>query len=203
MKILYTVLDAIEYAAVERYAALLPDARREKIARLRFDGDKLLSLAAGLLIRRAVGDAPILLGEHGKPYVRDGGVFFSVSHSGRCAAIVVDQSEVGLDVEKLPAGDYMKIARRFYHPNELRFVESAADPARAFARVWTRKEAYLKQLGIGIATELEAIDTVGGELSERMSTFDLGAYAMSVCTEAAVPEEEIYISEIEIKELLS
>lgn len=201
MKILYTCLDAIEYAAVERYAALLPDYRREKIDRLRFDSDKLLSLAAGLLIRRTVGDAPIILNEHGKPYVRGGGVYYSVSHSGCRAAIAVDSAEVGLDVEKLPDRDYMKIARRFYHPNELSCIQNADDPARAFTRIWTRKEAYLKQIGIGIATDLSALDTTGGEPGDRIRSFDLDGYVMSVCTAHETAEDHIQISNIELKDL--
>ena len=39
--------------------ALLPPDRQNKIARYRFEKDKLLSLAAGLLIRRAIGESPI------------------------------------------------------------------------------------------------------------------------------------------------
>ena len=203
MNIIYTFLDTIEYSDVVQYEALLPLSRREKIARLRFDRDKLLSLAAGLLIRHAAGDRPIELNEHGKPYVRDGGLFFSVSHSGNCAAIAVDGAEVGLDVEKLPTQDYMKVARRFYHPNELKFVEEADDPARAFTRVWTRKEAYLKRIGTGIASDLKAFDTTSGDLSDRIHSFDLDGYIMSVCSEEIIPNETIHISNVELKTLVS
>ena len=202
MDIFYILLDTIEYADAARYAALLPPERQAKIARFHFDSDKLLSLAAGLLIRRAVGEGPFTLNEHGKPYAPGSGIQFSVSHSGACAAIVTDSAEIGLDVEKLRTGDYMKIARRFYHPGELQFVESADDPARAFTRVWTRKEAYLKQLGVGIATDLTAFDTVSGELSGRIASFDLDGYALSVCTANIILIENINISELELKDLI-
>ena len=202
MQIIYTLLDTTEYSAVERYASLLPPGRQAKIARYRFDNDKLLSLAAGLLIRHAVGDADMTLNEHGKPYLPGSDMHFSVSHSGACAAIAVDSAEVGLDVEKLPDRDYMKIARRFYHPNELAYVEAAADPARAFTRVWTRKEAYLKQIGTGIASDLTAFDTVSGELSERIHSFDLDGYVISICTNNIIPIENIDISATELKDLI-
>lgn len=201
MRIIYTCLDTIEYRDVAPYAALLPEYRREKIARLRFDSDKLLSLAAGLLIRYAAGEGEIAVGEHGKPYFKSGGLHFSVSHSGRCAAIAVDEDEIGLDVEKLPDRDYLKLARRFYHPNERACVENAADPARAFTRVWTRKEAYLKQRGTGVAADLAAFDTTSGELSERIRSFDLNGYVLSVCMDRIIPLENINISELELKEL--
>lgn len=202
MHIIYTLLDTIEYADVARYAALLPPQRREKIARYRFDSDKLLSLAAGLLIRREVGDAELSLNEHGKPYLPGSEVHFSVSHSGKCAAIAVDSAEAGLDVEKLPDRDYMKLARRFYHPNELGYVEASDDPARTFTRIWTRKEAYLKQIGTGIATDLATFDTTSGEPAERIVSYDIDGYVISVCTESKILSENIDISCIELKSLL-
>ena len=103
MKIEYVVLDEkLKIEELSGYIALLPHERQEKIARYRFEKDKLLSLAAGLLIRRAIGESEIALGEHGKPYAQNG-VYFSVSHSGRVAAIAVDDIELGLDVEEARA----------------------------------------------------------------------------------------------------
>ena len=200
LKVSYILLGQINYRDVRQYAELLPPERREKIDRLRFDRDKLLSLSAGLLIRREIGDTPMILNEHGKPYAVGSEKFFSVSHSGDCVAIAVDDREVGVDVEKLPDKEYLKIARRFYHPNELSYVENADDPARAFTRVWTRKEAYLKQIGTGIATDLTAFDTTSGILAERILSHDIEGYVLSVCTEEPL-SETIYISELELKEV--
>ena len=201
MKIIYTLLDTIEYADVAPYAVLLPASRQEKIARLRFDGDKLLSLSAGLLIRHAAGEGDPALNAYGKPYF-PGGVHFSVSHSGRCAAIAVDDAAIGLDVEKLPEKDYLKIARRFYHPDELAYVEQAQDQPRSFSRIWTRKEAYLKQRGTGIAADLSAFDTTSGKLAEHIASFDLEGYVLSVCTEKIILDKNIKISVLELKDLI-
>lgn len=201
MKIKYVLLDGVAYGELSRYAATLPRERQEKIERLRFEKDKLLSLVAGLLIRHEIGDVPMVVNEHGKPYVDGAEKFFSLSHSGTCVMIAVDDREIGADVEKLPEKDFLKIAERFYHPNEREYVKRAADPARAFTHIWTRKEAYLKQLGIGIATDLTAFDTTSGELSERLRTFDIEGYAISVCTEYPL-NDETYISKLELKCLL-
>ena len=200
LKVSYILLGQINYHDVRQYAEILPQERREKIDRLRFDRDKLLSLTAGLLIRREIGDTPMTLNAHGKPYAVGSEKFFSVSHSGDCVAIAVDDREVGVDVEKLPDKEYLKIARRFYHPNELSYVENADDPARAFTRVWTRKEAYLKQIGTGIATDLTAFDTTSGDLAERILSRNIEGYVLSVCTEEPL-SETIYISELELKEV--
>ncbi len=196
----YVMLNGVKYADVSGYARDLPPKRREKIERLRFEKDKLLSLTAGMLIRNRIGNTPLSENEHGKPYA-DGGQFFSVSHSGECVVIAVDDREIGIDVERLPDRDYLQIAERFYHPNELAYVRRAEDSARAFTYVWTRKEAYLKQIGIGIATDLKAFDTVSGELSERVASVDLEGYVISVCVEDSERLQDVYISELELKEV--
>lgn len=201
MKIEYVLTEGIAYEDVRRYAALLPKERQEKIDRLRFDKDKLLSLVAGLLIQKRIGDVPLTFNAHGKPYAVGSEKFFSVSHSGDCVVIAVDEKEIGADVEKLPDKEYLKIAERFYAPGELRYVLDAEDQARAFTRIWTRKEAYLKQLGTGIATDLRAFDTTSEELSRRIVTYDIEGYAISVCTADEIDNRVDYISNLELKEL--
>ena len=202
MKIEYVVLDEnLRWEERKGAAALLPPERQEKIARYRFEKDKLLSLAAGLLIRRAIGESPIVFGDHGKPYVNNG-VYFSVSHSGRAAAIAVDDVEVGLDVEQIPDESRLKIADRFYHPGERAYVREAMDPCRAFCEIWTRKEAVLKMTGEGISTDLTAFDTTVQPLSAQLYTCGLREYCLSVCSAEPLAEKRIDISELELKDLL-
>lgn len=196
------MLDGVEYEKVKRYTLFLPPERQEKIDRLRFEKDKLLSLVAGLMIRDQMGDLPLNINEHGKPYAMGSDRFFSVSHSGECVAIGVDDREIGVDVEKLSQKDFMRIAQRFYHLNELEYVQNASDRERAFTRIWTRKEAYLKQIGIGIATDLKAFDTTSGELGQRIASFDIDGYVISVCAENTIDENGIDFSNIELNDLL-
>lgn len=201
MKIEYIVLDeALTFDRVSEYTQLLPPERQEKIARYRFDKDKLLSLAAGLLIRRAIGERPITLGEHGKPYAH--GCFFSVSHSGRIAAIAVDDTEIGMDVEQLPDESRLKIADRFYHPAERQYVKQADDPCRAFCEIWTRKEAVLKMTGEGISTDLTAFDTTSEPLKGQLFTTAIEDCCLSVCSREPIGDQPFDISELELKRLL-
>lgn len=202
MKIEYVILDeSIAFEAVQGFVSLLPKERQGKIARYRFEQDKLLSLAAGLLIRRAVGDSPLYSGSHGKLYAENG-IFFSVSHSGRIAAIAVDDREIGLDVEQLRDEKQLKIADRFYHPAERAYVVASKDPCRAFCEIWTRKEAYLKMTGEGISADLTAFDTTAEPLRKLLFTTAVGDYCLSVCAAAPIGDREIHISEIELKDLL-
>ena len=88
MEVKYIILEKnITYNDLRRYESLLLDHRRKKIARYRFDADKLRSLIAGLLIRQATGGGELVFGEHEKPYLADGSLYFSVSHSGEIVAI--------------------------------------------------------------------------------------------------------------------
>ncbi|WP_405343505.1 4'-phosphopantetheinyl transferase family protein [Ruminococcus sp.] len=202
MKIEYVVLDEnLKIEDFKEAVALLPPERQAKIARYRFEKDKLLSLAAGLLINRAIGESPITFGEHDKPYA-ESGVYFSVSHSDRVAAIAVDDVEVGLDVEEIPDESRLKIADRFYHPREREYVREAADQCRAFCEIWTRKEAVLKMTGEGISTDLTAFDTTALPLSAQLFTSGSNGYCMSVCSAEPLGEKRIDISELELKELL-
>ena len=204
MKIEYIVLDEnLKLSDLAGYEKLLPGYRKEKIVRYRFEKDQLRSVIAGLLIRRAIGDGEIVFGAHEKPYAKDSGIYFSVSHSGDVVAIAVDENEVGLDVEELPAENRLKIADRFYHPAERAYVHGAQDMPRAFCRIWTRKEAVLKMTGEGISTDLTAFDTTTEPLSGQLATVDLDGYCLSVCSEKAINSTDVYISEIELKGLLT
>lgn len=200
MKILYVDISQYEYEDLRRYEALLPPERREKIARFRFDGDKLRSLVAGLLLRHEIGERAVALGEHGKPYAED--VYFSLSHSGSIVAIAVDDVEVGMDVEQIADESRLKIAERFYHPHERETVRKAADQPRAFTRIWTCKEAYLKMTGEGISADLTAFDTDAPPLSDQIVSFDLEGYCLSVCSAEKINADVVYISEIELSRLL-
>ena len=202
MKLIYTLLDTTEYSDVERYIPLLPRYRRERIERARFEADKLLSLSAGLLIRSAAGDSQLVFNEHEKPYAKDSDIFFSVSHSGMCAAIAVDSAEVGLDVERIADRDYMSAARRYYHPAEYALVENSDDCLHAFYRIWTRKEAFLKREGTGIAARLNAFDSTSKELSGHILSFELSDYAVSVCSAGTLSMDDIEISRVELKDLI-
>jgi 4'-phosphopantetheinyl transferase len=98
---------------------------------------------------------------HGKPRLAGRSELdFSLSHSGELALIAVARGRlVGADVERVrPRTDVLAIARGSLSARERQTVESMeTDAARraAFFRCWTRKEAYLKGLGTGLAGGLD------------------------------------------------
>ncbi|MBW1604377.1 4'-phosphopantetheinyl transferase superfamily protein [Streptomyces sp. JJ66] len=99
---------------------------------------------------------------HGRPAVTGAAVHHSLSHTGGLAVIALATTPVGVDVERLPSIDTVTTTARSLHPRET--TELAATPPAeapaAFARAWTRKEAYLKGLGIGLGRD-PSLDYVG------------------------------------------
>ena len=49
------------------------------------------------------------------------------------------------------------VAKRVFSPEELSQVESSPDPSAEFTKIWTKKEAYLKMLGVGLSDSLNKI----------------------------------------------
>ena len=88
-----------------------------------------------------------------------GGVEFSVSHTRGLVAIALAAQPVGVDVEGDPTDAWPDLVG-WLHPNEQREVAAATDPVVAFGRAWTRHEAHLKALGIGLGRE-PSLDHLG------------------------------------------
>jgi len=111
----------------------------------------LRSHAALRAILRGYTEAPLdfVLAEGGKPYLPGAPhLKFNLSHSHEMALVgVALHTEVGVDVEHIrPLSDYAAMAERFFPASEAADVLDERD----FFRRWTRIEAALKALGIGI-----------------------------------------------------
>jgi 4'-phosphopantetheinyl transferase len=111
-------------------------------------------------------------GPHGKLYLAQNAgipIQFNMSHSRDLAlyAVILDR-EIGIDVEWMDADLLVQpLAARYLTPSQYREFLATPDQAiqrsAAFYRLWTRKEAYLKALGLGLsglsqAGEREEID---------------------------------------------
>ncbi|MFF6953476.1 4'-phosphopantetheinyl transferase family protein [Streptomyces iakyrus] len=109
---------------------------------------------------------PVCGGPHGRPDVPGAPLCFSLSRTDGLCLLAFADTTVGVDIERLPDPDAVAALTATLHPREAE--ELAACPAdlrpAAFARVWTRKEAYLKGLGTGLGRDL-GLDRLGA--SER------------------------------------
>jgi 4'-phosphopantetheinyl transferase len=106
-------------------------------------------------------------------------VDFNLAHSGGEAVIAVaDGAAVGVDIELTkPIAEVESLARVVFSDDERRELELACDPVSAFLNGWTRKEAYVKALGLGLEAPLTEITV---SLSERPALLSTGIRDQSV-----------------------
>lgn len=148
-------------------ADLLDDGERARVERFKFPHLRERQQVATGLLRFALGRLLDLdprslrfdVGEFGKPALADGPVF-NLSHSGDWWLLgVASGGRLGVDVEAhRTLADLESLARSTFQRDEAAEVTGHADPAerhRAFFRVWSRKEAFIKALGMGLSYPLE------------------------------------------------
>jgi 4'-phosphopantetheinyl transferase len=154
--------------------ASLSAAERTRAAQLSFMHDRVRYIQAHGMVRQILGnylDAdPSMLSfarnRHGKPYLlrlgHDPNLEFNLSHSGDCCMLAVRlDRQVGIDVEKvrdLPQA--MAIAKSYLNPAETSLLAALSETARrdSFFALWTRKEAMVKALGVGLAAKLSRLE---------------------------------------------
>ena len=94
----------------------------------------------------------------GKPRLRGRDLEFNLTHSGALAALAVSaRTPVGIDVETIRTPrDPLALARRFFAPEEARELGCISPDRRnrAFLTAWTRKEAFVKGVGVGLSGHL-------------------------------------------------
>ena len=153
-------------ALFERLYASVPEHRRQRVDRMRFDKDKRLSLGVWGLLQKGLKDWGICdkeltlsYGENGKPFLKDyPAVFFNLSHSGERVMCAIADCEVGCDVERIRDTDF-KIAKRFFHEEEYGQIlrqSSVQKKQEMFYRYWTLKESFLKVTGQGMSFPLDS-----------------------------------------------
>ena len=116
---------------------------------------------------------PIACTLQGKPYLpascSTAQLHFNLSHSRDAILFAVRRGEpVGIDVEYMRDSlDFVSLAKRFFSEQEYRDINSLAElkQKNAIYTHWTRKEAYLKATGKGLAGLKEAASLEHGLLS--------------------------------------
>ncbi len=166
--IFFVNTDQFSEDEVLAYNRILTESEREVASRFRFLRDRNSYIVTHAILR-------IILGNHfeteptsiefktnffGKPSVqmnsRD--IHFNLSHSSGLSALAFsDQSEVGIDIERIdPEFDFDLIVNTQFSEKESRYLKAVEpDPRKTFYILWTRKEAILKTLGTGIGENLD------------------------------------------------
>ena len=119
---------------------------------------QILRRVLALYLGEAAEEIEFARGEHGKPRLaaEPGRLAFNLSHSGELVLVAVAEGrEVGVDVERLKAErDLVALAERAFDSEGAKAVRAAGgdDRTHVFYDLWTRHEARLKCLGVGLAS---------------------------------------------------
>ncbi|MDR0874824.1 MAG: 4'-phosphopantetheinyl transferase superfamily protein [Clostridiales Family XIII bacterium] len=140
------------------------------------------------------GSPAFVYGPHGKPFFADPsltGLYFSLSHTTGACVCAVSDAPVGCDIERPKIRDmqedrFVKIAKRFFAPDEAERIMH--DPVHAFFPIWTKKEAFVKWTGKGIAEGLSSFSVF--DLPERIvcENVTLAGAEDAVCAICYAPE---------------
>lgn len=104
--------------------------------------------------------------KRGKPYIEElSDVHFSISHSGEYWMCAVSDAEVGLDIQIESQVKREKLAKRFFHPQEITWLDT--NGYDKFCLIWAKKESWLKYTGQGLGGGLSSFSVVDPLLAEQ------------------------------------
>ncbi|HEY9619870.1 MAG TPA: 4'-phosphopantetheinyl transferase superfamily protein [Crinalium sp.] len=162
-------------SSIAHFAKLLSADEQAKAARFRFERDRhhytvgrgLLRTLLGRYLNLNPAKVQFVYGPHGKPELMDGlggdrTLRFNLSHShGLTLYAFTVHQQIGVDIEYIRATpDAEQIVNSYFSEQEkATFSRLSPDQQSiAFFNGWTRKEAYLKAIGDGLAHPLNQIE---------------------------------------------
>jgi 4'-phosphopantetheinyl transferase len=160
-------LDEQSPVAIQQLQTLISSDEAERARRFYFERDRrrfivgrgILRTLLGQYVGRAPRELVFSYGPNGKPALAATStgtppIYFNVAHSdGLVLLAFTCVGEVGIDLERIrPLPDWEQIAVSSFSPREIARIYSAPPENRVaeFFRTWTRQEAVLKALGVGL-----------------------------------------------------
>ncbi|MBK9945434.1 MAG: 4'-phosphopantetheinyl transferase superfamily protein [Kouleothrix sp.] len=161
---------ALDWPAPASLVQLLAADERQRAERFHFERDRTHFVVGRatlrILLGRYLGRPPEQLqfsyNAYGKPALPGAGPAFNLAHAHGLALYAFSWGRaLGVDLEYI-RGDIEaeQIAERFFSPAERAALAQlpVAERRQAFFSCWTRKEAYIKAHGLGLALPLDQFD---------------------------------------------
>lgn len=123
----------------------------------------MLRLILSSYTSQAPKDLQFLVNNYGKPFLRQSDICFNMSHSKNMVAYIVALNYcVGIDIEvidlNINLGDFSNLVLTNTENdilNNLTFPQNI----KCFYNIWTRKEALVKAIGLGLNYSINTIET--------------------------------------------
>lgn len=188
-------------AEVEGLAPILSADERNRAERFHFEHDRQRFIVARGLLRTILSNyigmpasrLQFDYGHHGKPAIKNTPVRFNLSHSKDLALYAITRDrEVGIDVEFIrPINDAEQIANRYFSKCENAIFQalSSTEKPAGFFHHWTRKEAYLKAVGDGLAVGNDDFDETVAIKGDRANRWFLRSFFPAASYQATVAVE--------------
>ena len=184
----------------------LPSERQQRIYNMKQEKSRKQSMGVGLLLQKVLAlyhmeDSQVFAGERGKPMVD--GLEFSLSHSGDLVICAVSDKPIGCDVEEIRKAPE-RVAERYFGHREQEYLDqfSGEEYDKAFFRIWTLKESYVKMTGEGMGVPMEEYEVIvddcarvirdGGVQGCYVSEVEIPGYIISICAKLSAPLEVIW-----------
>lgn len=203
-------LDEPEGVFRERLAHLSEDEHRRAEAFTREEPRRRFIVARSQL-RKLLGDllgiAPAEVafryGPAGKPALtNDPSVHFNLAHSADVAVCVIAKHPVGVDLERRrPMKNAPGLAERWFHPEEQRRIATAVDPLDSFFQTWTRKEAVLKLVGVGVGESLPRVLTPGDPAGGQATALPPNGLGLTSCRVEPLAVDPAFAASIAVPEV--
>lgn len=158
--VLCSTIYAANNTVQELFQILLPE-EQQRASRFRQTDDRLRFVIGRALLRKLLGsltkqwleNTSFQHNAYGKPELA--GYYnlpqFNLAHAGKYVVIGLDSQPVGIDIEYInPIFDFNSLLEANFSPEEIQHIQESPSPYKNFYLFWTRKEAFLKQIGCGL-----------------------------------------------------
>ena len=186
--------------------------------RFRQHGDRSRFILARSTLRKILGlytgieptGVPLVYNSFGKPILQKdiaNQLHFNISHSEDYVLIAFSKDTIGVDIEHLVAAfPYEELITEVFSPAEIDHIKQSARPDTSFYLYWTRKEAFLKNIGRGLSFPIKAIPVLNGSHPitfhvpssyETLSFYCTDDYIGSICRKLS-PPSPIYFHHLKL-----
>jgi 4'-phosphopantetheinyl transferase len=152
---------------------ILNKTEKVKFDSFKFEEDKSRFIVSHIALRKIINqytNIPLNLikfkySKSNKPYLKNrlkNKLFFNLSHSHNKAVIAISDVEVGVDIEHInDSFDVYELTNIIFSSDEKKYfgkLNTHIEKQNYFYTIWTKKEAYLKALSIGLVDNLNKIN---------------------------------------------
>lgn len=156
----------LDLEELENFFNLISEERRQRILKFHYTKDKVHSLFAEIILRYVLckqygfrnEQIKFRYTDYGKPYLaayKD--IHFNLSHSGSWVICVIGEVPLGIDIERMKNKE-LDIAGRCFTKEERDFIfsQTLQNRVRTFYKLWTLKESYVKNVGMGLSIPFDS-----------------------------------------------